>query len=175
MQHLDPNHKALLTELLQRVTSMPVCEATQGMSIKPNCVYVIPPNTELSVVDGSLHLAKPVEPRGLRLPINVLFSSLASALGERAIGVVLSGMGSDGTLGLQAIKAVGGLTAVQQPDTAQYDAMPQSAIAADCADILAPPGDLPLRILSCLAHEPGQCTSKVVHPVEPDVASTPLQ
>ncbi|SFX47726.1 chemotaxis protein CheB [Marinospirillum alkaliphilum] len=174
VQHLDPNHKALLTELLQRVTHMPVREATQGMSIKPNCVYVIPPNTELSVVDGSLHLARPVEPRGLRLPINVLFSSLASALGERAIGVVLSGMGSDGTLGLQAIKSVGGLTAVQQPDTAQYDAMPQSAIAADCVDILAPPGDLPARILSCLAQEPDQNTPDV-HSVEPDARSTPLQ
>ena len=174
VQHLDPNHKALLAELLQRVTPLPVCEATQGMSIKPNCVYVIPPNTELSVVDGSLHLAKPVEPRGLRLPINVLFSSLASAQGEHAIGVVLSGMGSDGTLGLQAIKSVGGLTAVQQPDTAQYDAMPQSAIAADCVDILAPPGDLPVRILSCLAQKPDQGTPEV-HSVEPEVTSTPLQ
>ncbi|MCH8497417.1 MAG: PAS domain-containing protein [Marinobacter sp.] len=154
VQHLDPTHKALLPELLQRATLMSVREATQGMAIEPDCVYVIPPNAELTVVDGTLNLAKPLEPRGMRLPINVLFASLASAQGEQAIGVVLSGMGSDGTLGLQAIKAVGGLTAVQQPDTAQSDAMPKSAIAANCADIIAPPGELPTRILACLNHTP---------------------
>ncbi len=154
VQHLDPTHRALLAELLQRITPMSVRQAAQGMPIEPDCVYVIPPNTELSVVDGVLNLARPMEPRGMRLPINVLFSSLARAQGEAAIGVVLSGMGADGTLGLQAIKAVGGLTAVQQPDTAQFDAMPKSAIAAHCADIIAPPGDLPARILACIAQVP---------------------
>ncbi len=174
VQHLDPNHKALLTELLQRVTPMSVREATQGMPIEPDCVYVIPPNTELSVVDGKLHIAPPMEPRGMRLPINVLFSSLASAQGDQAIGVVLSGMGSDGTLGLQAIKAVGGLTAVQQPDTAQSDAMPKSAIAAQCADIIAPPGDLPARIRACLEQRPD--TGAAEEPlVEPEQVSTPLK
>ena len=84
----------------------------------------------------------------MRLPINVLFSSLASYLDERAIAVVLSGMGSDGTLGMQAINSVGGLTVVQQPDTAQFDMMPKSAIAAGCADIVAPPEELPARILA---------------------------
>ncbi|PXX98439.1 chemotaxis protein CheB [Halomonas sp. LBP4] len=178
VQHLDPTHKALLPELLQRVTPMSVRQATQGMPIEPDCVYVIPPNTELSVVDGLLNLAKPMEPRGMRLPINVLFSSLARAQGEQAIGVVLSGMGTDGTLGLQAIKAVGGLTAVQQPDTAQFDAMPKSAIAANCADIIAPPGDLPTRILACLAQAPDQFASGGLSagPVaEPELESTPLQ
>ena len=136
VQHLDPTQKALLPELLQRVTAMPVREAEQGMRIEPDCVYVIPPNAELSVVDDTLRLAAPAEPRGLRLPINVLFSSLAGAQGERAIAAILSGMGSDGTLGLQAIKAVGGLTAAQKPETAQFDSMPRSAIAAGCADIV---------------------------------------
>lgn len=154
VQHLDPTHKALLSELLQRVTAMPVREARQNMRIDPDCVYVIPPNTELSIVNGTLHLASPAEPRGMRLPINVLFSSLAGTQGERAIAVVLSGMGSDGTLGLQAIKTVGGLTVVQQPDTAQFDAMPKSAIAAACADIVAPPAELPARILSYVAQVP---------------------
>ncbi len=147
VQHLDPTQKAMLSELLQRVTVMPVREAEQGMRIEPGCVYVIPPNTELSVVNGALKLAPPVEPRGTRLPINVLFSSLASALGERAIGVILSGMGSDGTLGLQAIKAVGGLAVVQEPASAQFDSMPMSAIAAGCADIVAQPAEMPARIL----------------------------
>lgn len=167
VQHLDPTHKALLSELLQRVTAMPVREARQNMRVEPDCVYVIPPNTELSVVNGSLHLASPVEPRGMRLPINVLFSSLAGTQGERAIAVVLSGMGSDGTLGLQAIKAVGGLTAVQQPDTAQFDAMPISAIAADCADIIAPAADLPGRILAYVAQVPAP-DSAICDDLEPE-------
>ncbi len=174
VQHLDPNHETLLTDLLQRVTSMRVREVTQGMAIEPDCVYVIPPNTELSVVDGVLHLAPPMEPRGMRLPIDVLFSSLASTQGERAIGVVLSGMGSDGTLGLQAIKTVGGLTGVQQPDTAQFDAMPKSAIKADCVDIIAPPGDLPARILACLEQMP-DLGAPTEPSVEPERVSTPLQ
>lgn len=174
VQHLDPTQKTLLTELLQRVTPMSVREATQGMAIEPHCVYVIPPNTELSVVDGSLHLAPPLEPRGLRLPINVLFSSLASTQRERAIGVVLSGMGSDGTLGLQAIKAVGGLTAVQQPDTAQFAAMPQSAITASCADIIAPPDELSARIQACLAQAPDSEVPDESS-VESGVELTPLQ
>ena len=143
VQHLDPTHKAMLAELLQRVTSMPVCEAVNGGRIEPDSVYVIPPNTELSLNKGLLHLDKPTEPRGLRLPINILFSSLARAQGERAIAVMLSGMGSDGTLGLQAVKALGGLIVVQRPDTAQFDSMPASAIASGCADIIAPPAELP--------------------------------
>jgi two-component system, chemotaxis family, CheB/CheR fusion protein len=172
VQHLDPTHKALLSELLQRVTDMPVREARQNMRVKPNCVYVIPPNAELSIVKGALHLASPAEPRGMRLPINILFSSLAATQGERAIAVVLSGMGSDGTLGLQAIKAVGGLTVVQQPDTAQFDAMPKSAIKADCSDIIAPPAELPGRILAYVAQvpDPGDAA---VDELEPELE--PLQ
>jgi two-component system, chemotaxis family, CheB/CheR fusion protein len=154
VQHLDPTQKALLPELLQRVTTNPVRAAEQDMRIEPDRVYVIPPNTELTVVADMLHLAAPAEPRGMRLPINVLFSSLASGQGERAIGVVLSGMGSDGTLGLQAIKGVGGLTAVQNPESAQFDSMPRSAIEAGCADIIAPPAELPGRILSVVAQVP---------------------
>ena len=151
VQHLDPTHKALLPELLQRITEMPVRAAEQGMTVAPDCVYVIPPNTELTVSEGELHLAAPLQPRGLRLPVNVLFSSLASAQGERAIGVILSGMGSDGTLGAQAIKAVGGLIAVQTPETAQFDSMPGSVIAAGCADLVASPAELSTRLLACAA------------------------
>jgi two-component system, chemotaxis family, CheB/CheR fusion protein len=154
VQHLDPTHKALLTELLQRITVLPVRTAEQGMAIAPDSVYVIPPNTELTVRDDALHLATPVQPRGLRLPVNVLFSSLASAQGELAVAVILSGMGSDGTLGAQAIKAVGGLVAVQTPESAQFDSMPASAIAAGCADIVAPAAELATRILACAAVPP---------------------
>ncbi len=154
VQHLDPTQKALLPELLQRYTEMPVGEAEQNMPIHADSVYVIPPNRELRVVDDTLKLVQPAEPRGLRLPINVLFSSMASAQSELAIAVVLSGMGSDGTLGLQAIKATGGLSVVQTPDSAQFDAMPKSAIAAGCADIVAPANELPARILAYVERVP---------------------
>lgn len=154
VQHLDPTQKALLPELLQRFTEMPVFEARQNMPIHADSIYVIPPNRELRVLDQTLKLQQPTQTRGLRLPINVLFSSLASAQNERAIAVVLSGMGSDGTLGLQAIKATGGLTVVQSPDSAQFDAMPKSAIAAGCADIVAPADELPARILAYVRHVP---------------------
>lgn len=153
VQHLDPTHKAVLAALLQRVTSMPVCEASEQMPIQPDCVYVIPPNAEISVSRGLLKLDKPSEPRGMRLPVNVLLSSLARDQGAAAIGVVLSGMGADGTSGLQAIRAVGGLTLAQAPESAQFDAMPSSAIAADCVDIVTTPEDMPARILSFIARD----------------------
>ena len=154
VQHLDPTATPLLVELLQRVTGMAVREAGEQMRVEPDCVYVIPPNTELSVTRGVLQLNQPAEPRGLRLPVNVLFSSLARDQGPSAIGVVLSGMGSDGTLGLQAIKAAGGLTVAQEPSSAQFDSMPNSAIAADCGDIVATPADMPSRILAFAVRAP---------------------
>ena len=147
VQHLAPTHKAMLVELLQRGTAMPVLEVTEAMRLEPNVVYVIPPNQDLTVAGGVLHLAPPTQPRGLRLPIDLLFSSLARDQGERAIGVVLSGMGSDGTLGLQAIKSQGGLTLAQSIESAQFDSMPKSAIAAGCIDIVGPPAELPDHIL----------------------------
>lgn len=162
VQHLDPTKKALLPELLQRSTAMPVQEARQDEPIAANTVYVIPPNRELRVVGHCLKLELPKESRGLRLPVNVLFSSLASACAEEAIAVVLSGMGTDGTLGLQAIKAIGGLTVVQTPESAQFDAMPRSAIDAGCADIVDVPGALPARILAYIhrTSEPAQPTDR---------------
>jgi two-component system CheB/CheR fusion protein len=176
VQHLDPTQKALLAELLQRTTALPVREAEHEMRIAPDCVYVIPPNSELSVVNGMLNLETPAAPRGLRLPINVLFSSLARDQGEQSVAVVLSGMGADGTLGLQAIKAVGGLTAAQQPDTAQFDAMPKSAIAAGCADIVAPPAELPARILGYLTQltTPATATDQEIGSADPAHSSPEL-
>ena len=163
VQHLDPTQKAVLAQLLQRVTRLTVHEAADQMRVQADHVYVIAPNTELSVANGLLHLHLPTEPRGLRLPINVLFASLARDQGSLAIGVVLSGMGSDGTQGLQALKAVGGLCVVQQPTSAQFDAMPLSAIAAGCADIVALPGEMPARILDFAARD-GQADGPVVEP-----------
>jgi len=172
VQHLDPTSTPLLAELLQRVTGMAVREAGAQMHVEPDCVYVIPPNTELSVARNVLQLNKPSEPRGLRLPINVLFSSLARDQGSSAIGVVLSGMGSDGTLGLQAIKAVGGLTIAQEPSSAQFDSMPKSAIAADCADIVEIPADMPSRIMAFAAQAPRATVPDDAQVVEDSVEQT---
>ena len=169
VQHLDPTKKALLVELLQRASTMPVREAQETMRILPDCVYVIRPNTELSVAGGMLKVDAPSEPRGMRLPVNVLFSSLARDQHEAAIGVVLSGMGSDGTLGLQAIKALGGLSAVQKPATAQFDSMPNSAINAGYADIIATPAELPGRILATI-----NAPSETLAPDLAGVADEPL-
>ncbi len=147
VQHLDPTHKAMLTELLQRATTMPVREVTASIRVEPNAVYVMPPNAEITVKAGFLRIAEPREPRGMRLPIDVLFCSLAADQGARAIGVVLSGMGSDGTLGLQAIKTQDGLALAQEPQSAQFDSMPKNAIAAGTVDVVAPASELPERIL----------------------------
>lgn len=154
VQHLNPSQNSMLAELLQQVTALSVREASEQMLVEANHVYVIPPNTEMSLSHGRLHLVPPAEPRGMRLPINVLFSSLAREQGTLAVGVVLSGMGSDGTLGLLALKAVGGLTVVQEPSSAQFDSMPRSALAAGCVDIVALPEDLPGHILACVGWPP---------------------
>ena len=171
VQHMDPTQKAMLAELLQRVTALRVCEAGEAMRIAPDHVYVIPPNAELSLAHGMLHVMPPTEPRGMRLPVNVLFSSLARDQGAAAIGVVLSGMGSDGTIGLQALKAVGGLTVVQEPTSAQFDSMPRNAIASGFADIVAPPAEMPDRILACIAWD-GHSLPPVGEPgLDPAVAA----
>ncbi|WP_273668750.1 chemotaxis protein CheB [Janthinobacterium fluminis] len=150
IQHLDPSHKAMLPELLQRATSLPVAEVTHQMEVRPNRVYVIPPNADLSIADGRLLLAEPAEQRGHRLPINLFFASLAAERGELAVGVVFSGMGSDGTRGLQAIKERNGLTLAQFPDSARFENMPLSAISAEVVDLIEMPEKMPEKIVSYL-------------------------
>lgn len=150
VQHLDPTHKGMLPELLQRVTPMKVRQAGNRMPIEPDSVYVIPPNKDLSLLHGKLHLLEPIAPRGLRLPIDFFLRSLAEDQQERAVGVILSGMGSDGTLGLKAIKEHAGWVLVQAPETAKFDGMPRSAIDAGLADIVAPAEELPVRLMAHL-------------------------
>ena len=152
IQHLDPTHKGIMPELLQRDTTMKVKQARNNMKIKPNCVYVIPPNKDLSVLHGVLFLLEPVVKHGMRLPIDSFFQSLAADQHKRAVGVILSGMGSDGTLGLRAIKDNAGLSLVQSPESAKFDSMPQSAINGGLADIIAPAKELPERIIAFLEH-----------------------
>ncbi|MBT0652869.1 chemotaxis protein CheB [Geomobilimonas luticola] len=154
IQHLDPDHVALLPELLQRVTRMHVMPVKDRIRVKPDCVYVIPPNRDMSILHGTLHLFEAAEPRGLRLPIDHFFRSLADDCKERSIGVILSGMGSDGTLGLRAIKEKGGLTLVQDPGSAKFNGMPNSAISFGLADIVARAEDIPGKILDYLQHTP---------------------
>ena len=154
VQHLDPAHKGFLPELLQRATSMPVVEITDLMTIERDRIHVIPPNRDLSLLHGVLHLLEPASARGPRLPIDFFFRSLAEDQQELGIGVILSGMGSDGTLGLGAIKEKAGAVFVQAPETAKFDAMPRSVISAGLADVVAPTDQLPGRITAYLAHAP---------------------
>ncbi|MGE5402005.1 MAG: chemotaxis protein CheB [Ignavibacteriales bacterium] len=154
IQHLDPTHKGMMPELLQRFTSMKVIQVTDGLKIMRNCVYIIPPNKSMSVLNGSLHLFAPVEKRGLRLPVDYFFRSLAEDLQERSIGIILSGMGSDGSIGLRAIKELGGIVLVQDPESAKFSGMPRSAIEAVQADIVAPADELPKKLLAFLKHIP---------------------
>ncbi len=154
IQHLDPNHVGIMPELLQRITTMKVHQASDRLKVLPNCVYVIPPNKSMSLLNGSLHLFEPVESRGLRLPIDIFFRSLAADLEEMSIGIVLSGMGSDGSLGLKAIKEKNGIVVVQSPETAKFDGMPYSACESVIADIVAPAEELPSKLIDFLKFVP---------------------
>jgi len=133
---------------------MPVIQVKDRTRVKPNCVYVIPPNKDMSILGGVLHLLDPVAPRGLRLPIDFFFRALAADQQEHSIGVILSGMGSDGTLGLRAIKEKAGVVFVQEPASAKFDGMPRSAIDAGLADVIAPVDALPDKINAYLQHAP---------------------
>jgi two-component system, chemotaxis family, CheB/CheR fusion protein len=148
VQHLDPTHKGMLPELLQRETPMPVAEAVDALKVERDHVYVIPPNKDMSLLHGTLHLLPLPErtERGRVLPIDFFFRSLAEDQQERSIGVILSGMGTDGTLGLRSIKEKAGAAFVQTPATAKFDGMPRSAIEAGLADVVAPVEELPARI-----------------------------
>jgi two-component system, chemotaxis family, CheB/CheR fusion protein len=150
VQHLDPNHAGIMPELLQRITTMKVLQASDLLKVKPNFVYVIPPNKSLTLLNGSLHLFAPVKSHGLRLPIDIFFRSLANDLNEKSIGIILSGMGSDGSLGIKAIKEKNGIILVQDPSTAKFDSMPLNATEAVIADIVAPVEELPAKLIAYL-------------------------
>jgi two-component system, chemotaxis family, CheB/CheR fusion protein len=154
IQHLDPTQKGMLPELLQRITKMKVFQVKDRMPVHMNCVYVIPPNKSMSILKGVLHLFEPMETRGLRLPIDFFFRSLADDRHERSIGVILSGMGSDGTIGLGAIKERNGIVMVQDPATAKYDSMPRHAFDSIVVDITAPANELPAKLFDFIKHIP---------------------
>src|SRR5215469_8960437 len=151
VQHLAPDHKSILTDLIRRYTQLQVYEVEDGMVVRPNCAYIIPPGRDMACLGGALSLLQPTAPRGQRLPIHFVFRSLAQNQGERAIGIVLSGTGSDGSLGVRAIKGEGGMVMAQSPDSTEYDGMPRSAIATGLVDYVLPPAEMAPQIIAYVA------------------------
>ncbi|MCP1612546.1 two-component system CheB/CheR fusion protein [Azospirillum lipoferum] len=147
VQHLSPVHKSLMVDLLAKHTAMEVVQATEGVPVQRNTVYLLPPGKHLSIEDGRLRLTAKDAGSGMSLPIDIFLTALARDQGPFAIGLILSGTGSDGTRGLMAIKSAGGFTAVQQPETAQFDGMPRSALATGQIDATLPPEELPARLI----------------------------
>src|SRR5437667_7860483 len=139
VQHLDPKYPSVLSEILGRTTRMPVVEVKQGMRAEPGHVYVMPPNTRMTIVEGILNLAPRSDDPGPHMPIDHFLRSLAADAKSRAIGVILSGSASDGALGLKAIKAEGGITFAEAPQSAKFDGMPRSAVASGAVDFVLPP------------------------------------
>ena len=165
IQHLSPDFKSLMKELLERRTRMAVHRVEEGMAIAPNNVYLIPPGKNLSVEQGVLHLSEQQSRKvhgAISFPINIFFNSLADSYAERAVGIVLSGTGSDGTRGLQAIKEVGGTVLVQDPSTAEFDGMPQSAISTGIVDRVLPPVELAQIVYEYLSS-----------PIDPEILERP--
>ncbi|MFN2354496.1 MAG: chemotaxis protein CheB [Desulfopila sp.] len=152
VQHLAPDHKSILSELLKKFTRLQVYEVEDGMVVQPNRVYVIPPNRDIALMNGSLQLLEPALPSGHRLPIDFFFRTLAQDRHELAIGIVLSGTGSDGTLGVRAIKGEGGMVMAQDIDSAEYDGMPRSAIATGLVDYELPPAEMFSRLGAYVTH-----------------------
>lgn len=148
VQHLDPTHKSILTDLVKRYTRMTVVSVEDGMTIAPNWVYIIPPDRDMALLNGRLHLMQPGAPRGQRHPIDFFFRSLSQDRRDRAICIILSGTGSDGTLGLREIKGEGGMAMVQAPESAKYDGMPRSAIATGVVDFTLPPENMPKQLIA---------------------------
>ncbi len=156
VQHLAPDHKSILTDLIRRYTRMQVFEVEDGMTVQINCAYIIPPNRDMAFLNGTLQLLEPAAPRGQRLPIDFFFRSLAQDQHERAIGVVLSGTGSDGTLGIRVIKGEGGMVMAQNPASTEHDGMPRSAIATGLVDFELPPAEMPAQLIAYTTHAFGK-------------------
>jgi two-component system CheB/CheR fusion protein len=166
VSHLDPEHKSALGDILSRVSHMPVREVEDGMAVEPNHVYVIPPDRDMVIAQGILHLALRAEHRGPHMPVDTFLCSLAGERGSRAVGVILSGTGSDGTRGLKTIKEAGGITFAQD-QTARFGGMPHSAIAASCVDYVLPPPQIATELLRIARHPSQAQLEEVPPPVAP--------
>ena len=165
VQHLAPDHKSMLSELIRRYTAMPVFEVEDSMRVAVNSIYIIPPNHDMALLGGSLQLLDPGAPRGQRLPIDFFFKSLAADLHERAIGIVLSGTGSDGSLGVCAIKDAGGMVMAQTPESTEFDGMPRSAIATGLVDYPLAPQQMAEQLISYVKYAFGNVSIRADRPV----------
>ena len=152
VQHLDPTGHSSMPEILSRFTKMPIRVATDGMRVEPNFIYLMPPNKSIEIENGSLRLHAPTPPPGPRLHIDVFLRSLAKEKGSDAIGIIFSGTGTDGTLGLRAIKAEARTVFVQDPESAKYDGMPRSAIDTGMADFVLKPENMPAKLIKFIKH-----------------------
>ncbi len=177
IQHLAPAHKSHLLELIQRHTQMTVFEAENRVEVQPNCVYVIPPNRDLLLRHRTLYLTPPSMPQGLRLPIDIFFRALAEDQGETAIGIILSGAGSDGTVGLRAIKEAGGMVMAQDPASASHSGMPGSAVATGLTDYVLPPDAMPGALIAYVEHigHPGKSLAPPAYSHPADAAADAMQ
>jgi two-component system CheB/CheR fusion protein len=165
VQHLAPDHKSILTDLIRRYTRMQVSEVEDGVVVLPNCAYIIPPNRDMAFLNGTLQLLEPSSPRGQRLPIDFFFRSLAQDQHERAICIVLSGTGSDGTQGVRAIKGEGGMAMAQNLESTEYDGMPRSAINTGLVDYVLPAAEMPAHLIAYAAHAFGRIPHSIASPL----------
>jgi two-component system CheB/CheR fusion protein len=160
--HLDPTHVSLMPELIQKCSKMEVIQVKDGIEVQPNAVYIVPPNNDLAIINATLQLLQPLKSSGPRMPIDYFFRSLAQDQAEKAICIILSGMGTDGTLGLRAIKGELGMAVAQDPDTAKYDSMPRSAIATDLVDHILSPEKMPQKLIAYANHTTHKTVPKLV-------------
>ena len=170
VQHLDPTHKSILCDLIRRYTRMKVFEVEDGITVQINCAYIIPPNRNMAFLNGTLQLLEPVEPRGLRMPIDFFFRSLAQDQRERAIAIVLSGTGSDGTLGARSVKGEGGMVMAQSIASCEYDGMSASVIATGLVDYELAPAKMPPQLIAYAAQAFGR-ELRAVTTMEPESES----
>jgi two-component system CheB/CheR fusion protein len=164
--HLDPTHESLMVGLLSKLTPMPVVEATQGMVVQMNSVYIIPPRNFLAISQGRLQLREPPKQRGWQTSIDFFLRSLAQDQNERAIGIVLSGTGSHGALGIREIKLAGGMVMAQAPETAEYDQMPKNSIATGLIDCILPPEQMPAALVNYVEQPYLSSVGKITSPAE---------
>ena len=152
IQHLSPQHKSIMVSLLEKHTRMSVMEIEDGTKVNPNHVYLNPPGKNVTLFNGCLHLLEPQKTGTINLPIDFFFKSLSEDQGEKAIGIILSGTASDGTMGIRTIKGGGGMAMVQEPETAKYDGMPRSAIGTGLVDFIAPVEEMPEILIRYVKH-----------------------
>jgi two-component system CheB/CheR fusion protein len=164
IQHLAPKHKSIMGSLLQKYTGMTILQMKDGMKVEPNCMYLNPPDKDVSVLNGALYLSDPVESHSARLAIDFFFRSLAADQMEKAICIILSGTGTDGTLGLKAIKGEGGMTMAQEEKQAKYDSMPRSAINTGFVDFILPVEKMPSELSKYVRHPYMKDADKPVTP-----------